>query len=158
MSTSLPKTIRKRPAIDADETFVSNLIHLTMQSFVFEEWPDDSVACEDYWLAKHFDRDKTQIVELEGRPVGAITTTVKATSIYIDQVHLLPLAQGKGIGKWLITDVITLAKEMKLSVSLTVLNSNIPAQELYKRLGFIEVHSNDSHRKHMEFHHQADSM
>ena len=73
--------------------------------------------------------------------------THREGSLFIDNMHVIPEAQGKGIGTWLLEQVIRDAREKKLAVTLTVLKTN-PARRLYERLGF-QVYGEKNRRLQM---------
>jgi ribosomal protein S18 acetylase RimI-like enzyme len=58
------------------------------------------------------------------------------------QVQICPSMQGKGVGTWLIKNIIREAKSAKVSLTLSVLRNN-PARRLYESLGFVVTGSND---------------
>ncbi len=54
---------------------------------------------------------------------------------FIEEIALLPEAQGRGIGTRLVRDVLQAAQRRGVPVRLSVFTSN-PARVLYARLGF----------------------
>ena len=117
-----------------DEAFVKKLTKETMQKYVNETWAD-TTSREDYFVQNTFNQKETQIVYKNNEAIGWISLTESETDIYIGGIHLLSSAQGQGIGKKLLSDVIEQGKGKQKSLSLMVLKVN-PAKILYERLGF----------------------
>ncbi len=83
-------------------------------------------------------------------PIGAawlrLMTGAERGSGWVDDqtpelsIAVVPEYRGKGLGTALLNRAITLAEEQFPAVSLSVSASN-PAANLYRRLGFVEVHN-----------------
>ncbi|BAL81347.1 ribosomal protein S18-alanine N-acetyltransferase [Caldisericum exile] len=86
-------------------------------------------ASSDYFVAK-----------LHGKVIGFIGVWYEGKKLHIINVAVHPNERGKGIGTSLLLFAISLAKELGYEVVyLEARKSNISAQKLYKKLGFIEV-------------------
>ena len=130
--------------------FVDALLIRTMQEYVRATWPDDTKAWFDYFKLNTCNPANTRIVEINGKVIGRLSTTVKDDCVFIDEIHFFPNWQRKGIGTELIKKVFEEARELGgLPVCLTVLEKN-PAKKLYKRMGFIVAGIKD-HRLHMTY-------
>ncbi|MGB9769410.1 MULTISPECIES: ribosomal protein S18-alanine N-acetyltransferase [Caldisericum] len=85
-------------------------------------------ASSDYFVAK-----------LQGKVVGFIGVWYEGKKLHIINVAVHPNERGKGIGTSLLVFAINLAKELGHEVVyLEARKSNVSAQRLYKKLGFIE--------------------
>jgi serine/threonine protein kinase/GNAT superfamily N-acetyltransferase len=138
-----------RPAAADDETFVNDLLRTTMQEYVEATWPDDLAAHQHYYELNKFDPSNTRILRVGGKDVGRLSTTVRADCMFIDELHIRPEYQRRGIGEQAVEHVIKEAQEKRLPVKLTVLAVN-PAQNLYLRMGF-KVVAEKEHRLHMQY-------
>ncbi|MFU2158483.1 MAG: ribosomal protein S18-alanine N-acetyltransferase [Caldisericum sp.] len=85
-------------------------------------------ASSDYFVAK-----------LQGKVVGFVGVWYEGKKLHIINVAVHPNERGKGIGTSLLVFAINLAKELGHEVVyLEARKSNVSAQRLYKKLGFIE--------------------
>ncbi len=127
--------ISLRKATEEDRAFVDDLTREVMQNYVNSIWSDERHR-QQYFKINAFKCEFTQIIFENEKPIGRITLIEKPTEIIVDGIHLLPQAQGKGIGGKLLQQTILDAEKMQKKLSLVVLKSN-PALLLYKRLGFV---------------------
>ena len=83
------------------------------------------------------------VIERDGVPAGRLyVARVGSGGINIVDIGLLPEHRGAGIGTALVSDIIATADREGVIVSLHVEQWN-PARRLYRRLGFVEVTSNE---------------
>jgi GNAT superfamily N-acetyltransferase len=80
-----------------------------------------------------------RIIERGGTPVGRLYLFANHDDVRIVDIALLPECRGQGIGHALIATVIEDARANGQTVSIHVEQFN-PAQRLYRRLGFRDVH------------------
>lgn len=115
----------------------------TKDSNKFSEW------CECEWfpeLRKKYSLDDEYKSTFEKRIVELIHTGYypkKELAGYPAHLHIdiLPVAQGKGVGRRLINAFLDKLKELNVSsVHLEVGKNNLNAIEFYKRLGFSVIH------------------
>ncbi len=84
---------------------------------------------------REFDELPVEIIEERGTPVGYLCVLREEDHDFIDEIALLPEAQGRGIGSALVRDVTQAAGDRGVPVRLSVLVNN-PARRLYECLGF----------------------
>jgi ribosomal protein S18 acetylase RimI-like enzyme len=137
-----------RPAVAEDDTLVNDLVRTTMQEYIEATWPNDSAAHQHYYELNRFDPSNTRIFQVDGRDIGRLSITVQEDCVFIDELHILPQYQRRGIGEQAIEQVIKEARGRSLPVRLTVSEAN-PAQNLYLRMGFRVITEKDG-RLHME--------
>ncbi len=130
-----------RPAVATDEEFVNALTQTAMRPYVEATWQSDTER-EDYYRLNRFQQDGTAIIQVDGIDTGRITITREAGRIVLDEIHLLPEYQGRGIGQILIGQLLSEADGLGIPTELKVLKKN-PAQGLYQRLGFVVVREAD---------------
>ncbi len=136
-----------RQATKEDRQFVDDLTRDVMQDYVDKTW-SDMPHRRQYFKDNAFKCEFTRIICENKKPIGRITLIEKSSEIIVDGIHLLPLAQGRGIGGKLLKQTIFEAEKMQKTLSLVVLKSN-PALLLYQRLGFV-VLSETSERVMMQ--------
>ena len=141
------KGLTLREAKESDEIFVDTLTRISMRPFVEAVWQTEAER-EYYYTLNPFEAERTKIVQLEGKDVGRITLRDDKEGRWIVAIHLMPEAQGKGIGRYLLTKVIEKATQEQKDLYLTVLKVN-PARHLYAKLGF-EVYDERNHRYYMK--------
>ena len=126
--------LRVRPAKNSDRRFFFEVRRAVFRTYVEETsgWDD----AEQRTIAdREFDELPIAIVEEDGRSVGYLRVVHKDEYDFIDEIAVLPEAQGRGIGSQLLRDVLQSAHERGIPVRLSVFASN-PARALYTRLGF----------------------
>ena len=70
-----------------------------------------------------------------------------SSHIFLDEIHILPEYQGRGIGQQVIRNLLAEASSQDLAVELILLRSN-PVRRLYEGLGF-KVYKEDTDRYYM---------
>ncbi len=103
---------------------------------------------DESWQRRHFEKkcasQAFEIVEDEGRRIGALSVSRTKDEVRIVEMQLLPDSQGQGIGTALLQRELRFADERALPVRLQVLREN-RARILYERLGFRVYDETDTH-------------
>jgi GNAT superfamily N-acetyltransferase len=141
--------IALRPATAEDEKFVEDLVYTTMRDYVEATWPNDPAAQHHYYEINNFDPSNTRILQVDGKDVGQLSTTVREDCLCINELHILPEYQRRGIGKQAIEQVFKEARERNLPVKATVLKVNQPSLKLCLSMGF-EVVGEKDRRFHIQ--------
>jgi ribosomal protein S18 acetylase RimI-like enzyme len=128
---------------DADGDFLYRLKAACLKEYVEAIWGWDEVEQQRRFRAS-FDPAASQIVVAFGRDVGQLAVELRPREIYLSGIYLLPAYQGQGIGTQILDDLLSGARERRLSLSLQVLVGN-PARSLYQRLGFRVIGRTDTH-------------
>ncbi len=134
-----------RQATEDDFDFLYRLHVATMKEYVAAVYGWDDAFQERYFKEK-FDPTSCQIVVVEGRDVGMVRVDESEGELYIDNIHILPEYQNRGLGTAILEDILRSAKERGLPVALRVLKGN-PAKRLYERLGFAAVEETETHTR-----------
>ncbi|WP_349631955.1 GNAT family N-acetyltransferase [Pseudomonas abieticivorans] len=80
-----------------------------------------------------------RLIEVDGVRQGYVSLSLDSRALFIRELHLNECVRGKGVGSWVIDQVVALARQRRLPlVRLTVFASN-PARYLYLRKGFEQV-------------------
>ena len=150
MTTNKEHLIVLRAATADDEKFVDDLLFTTMHGYVEATWPNDLVAQRHYYEINKFNPLNTRILQVEGKDIGRLSTTLNTDCIFIDELHILPEYQRRGIGREAIEQVFQEAREKSLPVKATILKINRPSKNLCLGMGF-EVFAEKDHRLHIRY-------
>jgi ribosomal protein S18 acetylase RimI-like enzyme len=127
--------IRIRPAVEQDRAFLYALHCQTMRRMIEQTW-----GWDEAWQQEDFNRRFTaytaSIIENDGRAIAGLLLESKPASIYIHEVQVSPEHQCLGIGSAVVRWVIEQAASRGVAVTLSVLEVNLRARQLYERLGF----------------------
>ena len=93
---------------------------------------------EEKWIPNQF-----EIVLCDGNR-GFLLVEDHPDHIYISEIVIAPQFQGRGIGSRLLNEEMQRGREAKSSLRLQVLREN-RAIELYRRLGFKECGTTETH-------------
>jgi ribosomal protein S18 acetylase RimI-like enzyme len=126
--------VRLRGASDADRDFFFAVRRAAFRPYVEELWGWDE-AQQRRWSDRDFHELPIQIIESHGEAVGYLCVLHEADHEYLDELALLPEAQGAGVGTALVREVMAEATRRGVGVRLSVLINN-PSRRLYERLGF----------------------
>ena len=132
--------IKLRSATDAD---FEQLIDLFKEFALFEKLPEKMINSVDKMIAEK-DFFNCFVAETDDQKIIGYVTyffcyyTWVGKSMYMDDLYVRPEYRGKGIGKKLITKVISYASETECNkLRWQVSNWNKPAIDFYKSLGAI---------------------
>jgi ribosomal protein S18 acetylase RimI-like enzyme len=133
--------LRVRPAVSGDLEFLFAVRRATLRAYVEQTsgWDD---AEQRAIAGQEFGELPYAVVEESERPVGYVCVIHESECDFIEEIALLPEAQGRGIGTRLVRDVLHAAQRRGVPVRLSVLAGN-PARALYARLGFEVVRIQD---------------
>lgn len=141
--------LRVRPAASGDREFLFAVRRAALRAYVDQTsgWDDaEQRAIAD----REFGGLPYAVVEERGRPVGYVCVLHESEWDFVEEIALLPEAQGRGVGTRLLRDILQAARRRGVPVRLSVFLSN-PAHALYARLGFTVVRV-DEPRMTMEWH------
>ncbi|MCG8546182.1 MAG: GNAT family N-acetyltransferase [Alphaproteobacteria bacterium] len=127
--------ITRRPATDDDKAYLKRLGEDQLRDVVvaqFGAWDDHLYrrCFEERWRKQTY-----QIVEMDGRRVGALWATREADHIWLRQIFIETSYQNQGIGTAMLRELMDEAGAAGLPLRLRVLTAN-RAKALYERLGF----------------------
>ena len=128
------RDLRLRPASSGDLRFLFAVRRVALRAYVEQTtgWDDaEQRAIAD----REFAELPYAVVEENGRPVGYVCVIHERDHDFIEEIALLPEAQGRGNGTRLLRDILRDAQGRGVPVRLSVFLTN-PAQALYARLGF----------------------
>jgi ribosomal protein S18 acetylase RimI-like enzyme len=142
---NLSSDIDFRAALAEDFEFLFRLHKEVMREYVEDTWGawDDDWQRDDY--RKQFLPGNLQIIQVQGRDIGALFIQERAEEIFIASLEILPEYQRQGIGSAVMQGLVEAAAKQDKPVALQVLKVNRGARSLYQRLGFGVTGENDTH-------------
>ncbi|MEY4669569.1 MAG: hypothetical protein RL518_2268 [Pseudomonadota bacterium] len=141
------KTIGYRDInLEVDYEFCRHVHHSAYRDVVIRQFGSWDESVQDGFFREGLNRAPHKIVELDGIPIGVVSTEIKPDCLYLSEIQLLPEYQGRGIGSLILKEQMELAKSLNLPLRLVVLREN-RAQELYRRLGFVTTGTTETHVK-----------
>lgn len=144
-----------RPATLADYDFLYALHCACIRDYVEPIWGWHEGWQAEYFRQK-FDPRQRRVIVIEGRDAGVLVVEERENELYLALIEILPAAQGRGVGTAILIDLMAQARREGKPVTLDVLETNRPAQQLYERLGF-QVVGQGEHRRRMAWPPVADS-
>jgi putative hydrolase of the HAD superfamily len=113
-----------------------------MGPYVEQIWGWDDKRQREILAAEWPQERDLQIILYDRQPIGSILLKNEDHHLHIGRFYLLPEYQNKGIGTYILQDVLEKADKARKATTLGVLKIN-PAIELYKRHGFIVTGTNE---------------
>ena len=98
--------------------------------------------------AKAWQQQKPDIITYDSKLIGTIATIESEDCIEVGQFFILPEYQNKGIGTYLLEQILDKADQLGRNVTLRFLKNN-PVKSLYVRNGFRLVYTSEV-AHHME--------
>ena len=141
-STILEPGFVFREASNEDSAGISELVFNVLKEYGLKPDPNDT----DADLLQIFDSYQKQggffcLIEKQGRILGcAGIYNLSASKCELRKMYLHPSIRGKGIGKFLLEQMLSKAKELRFS-KMTLETASVlkEAISLYKRYGFVKV-------------------
>lgn len=138
---------QRRAASEADEPWLRGLFAQLrgLQPELLAACPE---LLEQQWqlqrrvFASHYPDARTEVVLIGAEPVGAFTWHEGANAIRLLDIGLEIRHRGRGLGEWLLRELICHADLQGKALELAVMRHN-PALSLYQRLGFREQPGGD---------------
>ncbi|USD67602.1 GNAT family N-acetyltransferase [Vibrio sp. SCSIO 43136] len=127
-----------RKATENDLDFLVELRDITMRGYL--EQIGGNTDRESYIKNIMWEFEQSKIIVIDGENAGfwRVVFEQDKNRYYLDLVQVHPKFSGQGIASSLIKELIQTAKDENVGLGLSAWKIN-PAQELYKRLGFVCV-------------------
>ncbi len=145
--------IKLRPVEKKDDSFIETVYRSTREEELkFTNWPEQQKQAfikmqSTAQLAEYktkFPGAAFQVIIFNKQDAGRFYTWENDQEIRLIDITLLPPFRGKGIGAFLLQELIKKSDKLQKKISLHVEPSN-PVLQLYLRLGFIHVKNNGRH-------------
>lgn len=136
--------IELRNATCKDFDFLYTLHRATLKEYIEKTWGWDEAFQKEYFL-QHFNPHIQQIIVAAKTDIGSISVVHENNSVFLNIIEILPAYQNKGIGTFLIEEILVRAKSENKSVLLQVLKVNRRARALYERIGFSICGETETH-------------
>ena len=145
--------IQLRPVEEKDNLFIQKVYRTTREDELnLTNWPEQQkkafimmqsmAQLAEY--KKNYPGVAFQIIIYKKQPAGRFYTWENDNEIRLIDITLSPLFRGKGIGTYLLQELIKRSNKVQKKVSLHVDPVN-RALQLYRRLGFIHTKNNGRH-------------
>ncbi|KGO93270.1 GNAT family N-acetyltransferase [Flavobacterium subsaxonicum] len=132
-------SITYKKASEADIPYLLQLREQTMTEHLVSSGLE--ATTENNLQRIHYHFDDAKIILLNATPVGLLKVAEHIDAIEIIQIQIAPEFQGKGIGKAIISQILSNANSKNLPVTLSVLKTN-KALNLYLSLDFVILDEN----------------
>jgi ribosomal protein S18 acetylase RimI-like enzyme len=132
-----------RPATMNDSHFLWQLKVAAMRAYVTQVYGWNEQIVRDLF-EKGFRPDAIQIIQVDGDNIGMYELVEQETHWFLGQIEILPPFQNRGIGTYVLQQIMTQVMKTKKSLRLQVFKIN-PATRLYARLGFTIAGETETH-------------
>lgn len=136
--------LERRPATSSDTEFTRTTHHEAYRDVVLRQFGVWDEALQDHLFEEKWIPDKFEIILCDGNPCGFLLVEDHPDHIYISEIVIAPQFQGRGIGSRLLNEEMQRGRKTKSPLRLQVLREN-RAIELYRRLGFKECGTTETH-------------
>lgn len=136
--------LERRPATSSDTEFARISHHAAYRDVVCRQFGAWDEALQDQLFKEKWIPDQFEIVLCDGNPCGFLSVEDHPDHIYISEIVIAPQFQGRGIGSRLLNEERQRGREAESPLRLQVLREN-RAIELYRRLGFKEYGTTETH-------------
>lgn len=136
--------VTKRNATESDTTFARQAHHRAYHDVVVRQFGNWDEKMQDDFFDASWRPDTHEIISCDGSLCGYCAIEHTPERIFVHELVLLPEFQGKGIGSIILQTLIDDAARQRIPIKLQVLKEN-HAQSLYRKLGFTDTRSTDTH-------------
>jgi ribosomal protein S18 acetylase RimI-like enzyme len=123
-----------RPATADDAEFFVDLHQASLGPYVNQIWGWDDDEQRAY-LARHLVLERVCVIVVDGVDAGRLDVEERDDEVFLALIELAPDHQGRSIGSRLIRELLDRAGADGKRVTLSVLEVNPRAYQLYRRLG-----------------------
>lgn len=144
--------IATRQAYESDYQWLFELKVASMHDYIDQiyGWND---AVQKEFFDSCFNPSDLTVITVDGIVAGMFELAKEKDGYFLRRIEIHPTFHNKGIGSYIIQEIISQAASEGENVNLRVFKIN-PAQNLYKRLGFELVKETATHYK-MAYHHKT---
>ncbi len=136
--------LERRPATSSDTEFARTTHHAAYRDVVSRQFGAWDEALQDRLFEEKWRPNQFEIVLRDGNPCGFLSIEDRPDHISVSEIVIAPQFQRRGIGSRLFNKEMQRGREAKSPLRLQVLREN-RAIELYRRLGFKECGTTETH-------------
>lgn len=136
--------ITKRLAEEADKEFVRSVHHRAYRDVVMRQYGAWDEKAQNNFFDDAWCATTHQIIICEDVPCGYMCVEYRDEDIYIREIVIDNEFQGKGVGTFLLREIIEDARVRRIPVRLGTQRTN-RAINLYQKLGFREFNRTETH-------------
>lgn len=140
----LESIITKRPATQLDTDFAKKVHHQAYHDVIVRQFGSFDEKIQDDYFFKTWNPEYFDILLYNGVDIGYFSVKYYSDHFFVNEFALLTEFHGKGIGTYVLKELIQEAITKKLPIKLQVLKQNF-AQNLYRKLGFKDIESDETH-------------
>lgn len=118
--------------------------HAAVRDVVERQFGPWDEAQQDRFFDNDWGGGDFEVIEYDGSPCGYVCIEQRTMDVRVREIDIDPAFQGRGIGTLIVRSVIDSARVRGVPVVLETLHEN-RATELYRRLGFVEIGTTDTH-------------
>jgi GNAT superfamily N-acetyltransferase len=139
--------IRLIPADDSHQEFGYQVKKSAEGAYIEQIWGWEENVQRDYY-AREWEKGGQDIITYYDIPVGTIAVRKRGDGTWIESFFILPEYQNKGIGSYLLKNILNISDKEEQITRLKFLKNN-PVKSLYIRHGF-DIISSDEYFYSME--------
>lgn len=141
---TLPAGLSTRPAKPIDHPFLETLHHSTRADLqlidaeqdVIESLVDMQFKAQTMGYASQFPNAMYWVIEKHGQRIGKATLDFSHDVVHLVDLAFIPEARGKGYGSIIVRSYQDTARQLRVPMSLMVLQNNWDAKRVYSNMGF----------------------
>lgn len=138
-------SLERRPALESDADFAREVHHEAYRSVVVRQFGNWDEERQNRYFARDWGNGENfEIITYNGEPCGYCRFDYLPDQIVGHELVISPKFQGKGIGSKILREVIEVSNQKQIPIRIGALKEN-KALALYRRLGFKDEDSNDTH-------------
>lgn len=126
-----------------DLNFLYNLKKKTLKQYIDGLWGWDN-NFQRKNLLKHFNSNRISIILFATKKIGCLILRKSKNWIIVELIALKPEFQCKGIGTFIMKNVISQSQKENKPIFLQVLKVNKRAIEFYLKLGFLQTSESET--------------
>ena len=145
-----PSAATLRPYVDDDLDRLIEIIRMHLEQYVTRHIGPWERSEEMLREAIPVAPKDVQVVEIVGEIAGFFWVELRDDCLYLEEIHIIESARGRGLGRRLMEEIENRAKELgRNEIQLSVF-SDSPEVRFYQRFGYSKMGENlERHQLHM---------
>ena len=134
-----------KAATEKNVDFCRRVHHEAYRDVVVRQFGSWDESLQGKFFLHAWNPSTHDVIHVNEEPAGCLSRIVLPDHIWIAEIQLLPVFQGRGIGTQILKQLMNEAARNSISVRLQVLKANDRALTLYQRLGLRATGESDRH-------------